>query len=179
MRGAQTESHKDGDLVYRSILIPIDGSPGSDRALEQAANLARGLETELVLLHVVPDLGVPSARVAGECLGLDREAILREMHRQGELLLARATERLRDQALEGFMHPHTRCLIYEAENHRVSDVILRVARDESVELIAIGSHARTALPEAHSAHPLLGQVAERVAHGSRVPVLLVPPQGLD
>lgn len=165
--------------MYRSILVPIDGSPGSDRALEQAASLARGLETELVLLYVVPDIGVPAARVAGECPGLDREAITREMHRQGELLLARALERLRDQTLEGFLHPHTRCLIYETENHRVSDVILRVARDESVELIAIGSHAQPALPEAHSAHPMLGHVAERVAHGSRVPVLLVPPHGPD
>jgi nucleotide-binding universal stress UspA family protein len=165
--------------VYRSILVPIDGSPGSDRALEQAANLARGLETQLVLLYVVPDLGVPSAHVAGECLGLEREAITREMHRQGELLLARAMERLRDQTLEGFLHPHTRCLIYETEHYRVSDVILRVARDESVELIAIGSHAQPALLETHSAHPMLGHVAERVAHGSRVPVLLVPPHGPD
>ena len=165
--------------MYRSILIPIDGSPGSDRALEQAASLARGLETELVLLHIVPDFGVPAAHVAGECLGLDRELVARELRRQGELLLARALERLHDQALEGFLHPRTRCLIYEAENRRVSDVILRVARDESVELIAIGSQARSALLEGQAAPPMLGHVAERVAHGSRGPVLLVPPYGPD
>lgn len=163
--------------MYRSILVPIDGSPASDLALQQAANLARGLETELVLLYVVPEIGVPRARVAGECPGLDRETITREMHRQGELLLSRALERLRDQSLEGFLHPHTRCLIVDAEERRVSDLILRVARDEAVDLIAIGSHGQSAALEPHGAHHhMLGHVAERVAHGSRVPVLLVPPQ---
>jgi nucleotide-binding universal stress UspA family protein len=161
--------------VYRSVLIPIDGSPASECALEHAAFLARGLETELLLLHVVPDIGVPGARVAGVLPGLDQDAVNREMHRQGELLLACALEHLRDQPLEGFLHPQTRCLIVDAEGCRVSDVILRVARDEAVDLIAIGSRGHSATAEPHSAHPILGHVAERVAHGSRVPVLLVPP----
>lgn len=166
--------------MYRSILIPIDGSPASDYALEHAANLARGLETELILLYVVPEIGVPKAPVAGECPGLDRETITREMHRQGELLLARSLERLRDQSLEGFLHPHTRCLIVDAEDRRISDLILRVAQDEAVELIAIGSRGQTWASQPYGPHSLpphmLGHVAERVAHGSRVPVLLVPPQ---
>lgn len=162
--------------MYRSILIPIDGSPASDRALEQAAHLARGLETELVLLYVVPDIGVPGANIAGICPHLDAEAITREMHRQGELLLERALEHLRDQSLEGFLHPHTRCLLYDAEQRRVSDVILRVARDEGVELIVVGSHGHGA---SRTPQVLLGHVAERVAHGSHVPILLVPPHVRD
>lgn len=157
--------------MYRSILIPIDGSLASDAALEHAENIARGLETELILLYVVPNLTVPAVHVAGVALGIDVDMASRELHRQGEVVLARALERLRDQTLEGFLHPHTRCLIYDAEGARVADVILRVANDEQVDLIVIGAHGHSAAPGNHQT--LLGHVAERVAHRSSVPVLLV------
>jgi nucleotide-binding universal stress UspA family protein len=157
--------------MYRSILIPIDGSPESDAALEHAENLARGLETELILLYVVPSLSIPDERIVGTFVGMDTDVATRELHRQGELVIARALERLRDQSLEGYLHPQTRCLIYDAEGHRVADVILRVAHDEHVDLIVLGAHGHSARPD-HS-HPLLGHVAERVAHLSSVPLLLV------
>jgi nucleotide-binding universal stress UspA family protein len=162
--------------MYNCILIPIDGSCESDAALEHAENLARGLETELLLLYVVPNLSIPDERVVGTVLGLDLNSTSRELHRQGELVIARALERLRDQPLEGFMHPKTRCLLYDAEGHRVADVILRVAQDEHVDLIVLGAHGHSATGHAaqpdHS-HALLGHVAERVAHLSRKPLLLV------
>jgi nucleotide-binding universal stress UspA family protein len=157
--------------MYRSILIPIDGSPESDAALEHAENLARGLETELLLLYVVPSLSIPDAQVVGTSVGLDMDIARRELHRQGEVVIARALERLRDQSLDGFLHPRTRCLIYDAEGHRVADVILQVSHDEHVDLIVLGAHGHSARPE-HS-HVLLGHVAERVAHLSSVPLLLV------
>jgi nucleotide-binding universal stress UspA family protein len=157
--------------MYRSILIPIDGSPESDTALEHAENLARGLETELLLLHVVPSLSIPDERIVGTYVGLDVDVATRELHRQGEVVIARALERLRDQSLEGFLHPRTRCLIYDAEGHRVADVILRVAHDEHVDLIVLGAHGHSTRSD-HS-HALLGHVAERVAHLSSVPLLLV------
>jgi nucleotide-binding universal stress UspA family protein len=157
--------------MYRSILIPIDGSPESDTALEHAENLARGLETELLLLYVVPSLSIPDERIIGKSVGLDLDVATRELHRQGEVVIARALERLRDQTLEGFMHPRTRCLIYDAEGHRVADVILRVAHDEHADLIVLGAHGLGATPEQSQA--LLGHVSERVAHLSSVPLLLV------
>jgi nucleotide-binding universal stress UspA family protein len=157
--------------MYRSILIPIDGSPESDAALEHAENLARGLETELLLLYVVPSLSIPDQQIVGTFVGLDVDLATRELHRQGEVVIARALERLRNQALEGFLHPRTRCLIYDAEGHRVADMILRVAQDENVDLIVLGAHGHSARPD-HS-HTLLGHVAERIAHLSSVPLLLV------
>ena len=167
--------------MYRSILIPIDGSPESDAALEHAENLARGLETELLLLYVVPSLSIPDERIVGTYVGLDLEVATRELHRQGEVVIARALERLHDQTLEGFLHPRTRCLIYDAEGHRVADVILRVAHDEHADLIVLGAHGHSVhghSAHGHSARPddsqaLLGHVAERVAHLSSLPLLLV------
>ena len=157
--------------MYRSILIPIDGSPESDAALEHAENLARGLETELILLYVVPNLSIPDEQIIGTYVGLDLDVATRELHRQGEVVIARALERLRDQTLGGFLHPRTRCLIYDAEGHRVADLILQVAHDEHVDLIVLGAHGHSARPE--RTHTLLGHVAERVAHLSSLPLLLV------
>ncbi len=100
---------------------------------------------------------------------MDPEAAGREMHRLGEVLIARALERLRDQSLEGFFHPRTRSLIDDAEGHRVADAILRVAYDEHADLIVRGTHGYSARDHSHA---LLGHVAERVAHLSSVPLLV-------
>lgn len=44
--------------MFQRILVPLDGSPGSERAIPTAARIARGAEGSLVFLHVVPPLAV-------------------------------------------------------------------------------------------------------------------------
>jgi nucleotide-binding universal stress UspA family protein len=131
-----------------------------------------------LLLHVVPSLSIPNERIVGTVIGMDNDAAGRELHHLGEMLIARALERLRDQTLEGFLHPRTRCLIYDADGQRVLDV-MRLTHDENVDLIVLGAHDHSAYGHSaygHSAdqsHALLGHVAERVVHLSSVPLLLV------
>ena len=38
-------------MTLRRVVVGVDGSPGSDQALAWAADLARGSETELVVVH--------------------------------------------------------------------------------------------------------------------------------
>jgi nucleotide-binding universal stress UspA family protein len=50
-----------------------------------------------------------------------------------------------------------------------ADEILRYARSQHIDVIAMGTHGRTGLTRA-----ILGSVAERVVRGARCPVLVVP-----
>ncbi len=42
--------------MYRHILVPLDGSSTSERALQEALRLAREQEAELELVHVMEDV---------------------------------------------------------------------------------------------------------------------------
>mgnify|MGYP000751460478 CR=1 FL=1 len=42
--------------MYQRILIPVDGSPTSDRALQEALALARQQNAQLQLLHVIEEI---------------------------------------------------------------------------------------------------------------------------
>jgi nucleotide-binding universal stress UspA family protein len=50
--------------MFKTILVAVDGSEHSDRAVDYAASLASNYDAELIVLHVVPTLG--SARVPPE-----------------------------------------------------------------------------------------------------------------
>ncbi|MBT4867638.1 MAG: universal stress protein, partial [Planctomycetaceae bacterium] len=50
--------------------------------------------------------------------------------------------------------------------------IVRLAREEDVDLVVVGTHGRGAV-----AHMLLGSVAEKVVRKSPCPVLTVPQKG--
>jgi universal stress protein A len=54
---------------------------------------------------------------------------------------------------------------------KVSDALLKCARDENVDLIVMSTHGRTGLSRL-----LMGSVAEQVVHGAPCPVLLIRPQ---
>ena len=43
--------------MYKNILVPLDFSPGSDKALQAAATLARSMGGKLKVITVLPDYG--------------------------------------------------------------------------------------------------------------------------
>lgn len=144
--------------MYQRILVPIDGSDTSGRALSEAIKLADG-KTQLRLLHVVEEIYPLDA----EGYAFIDYAALRDVARSsGERLLARAGE----QASQAGAAVDT--LLLEAEGERVASVIDREAGSWPADLIVIGSHGRTGF-----SRMLFGSVAEGVVRGASVPVLLV------
>lgn len=144
--------------MYQRILVPIDGSDTSERALSEAIKLADG-KAQLRLLHVVEEIYPLDA----EGYAFIDYAALRDVARSsGERLLARAGE----QASQAGAAVDT--LLLEAEGERVASVIDREAGSWPADLIVIGSHGRTGF-----SRMLFGSVAEGVVRGASVPVLLV------
>jgi nucleotide-binding universal stress UspA family protein len=133
------------------VLVATDFSLCSLSALGHAEQLARRLDTELLLLHVE---GVP---VAGSKMAdVTHAAVERE--------LTRTAEQLRHR------HPKVRALL---RTGAPDEEILSTAEKERASLIVMGTHGRTGV-----ARVLLGSVAERVLRSAPCPVLTVgPPKG--
>lgn len=154
---------KNGDAEYQNILVPIDGSGWSQRAVPHAVSLARLNDARLTLLHVfvppAPEF-VPELALAGqqEQFGRLREqakdhvtALVNELQGQGI--------NVRGVVLEGFDVP---------------GIISSYAHDEHIDLIVMSTHGRSGI-----ARLIFGSVARGVIDRCKVPTLLIHPDKDD
>ena len=143
--------------MYKRILVPVDGSSTSDRALQEAIKLIDDQPAQLRLVHVIDDLQFLNAE------GYVDYAELRELTKKiGERTLSHAAEVARQADIT------VDTVLLEANGERIARVIDAEALSWSADLIVIGTHGRSGFN-----HLLFGSVAEGVVRGSKVPVLLV------
>ena len=141
---------------YQHVLIPLDGSDLAASAIEPALELAP--EARVTLMRVALPPAVVASPYLPHAARLMRE---RTMERESEAraYVDQQVQRLRTRGIDAagvvVMDP------IEA------DAILVYARDNGVDLIAMGTHARNPLLRL-----LLGSVTDRVVRGAAVPVLV-------
>lgn len=145
--------------MYKKIIVAIDDGETSQCALQEAAQLAKAHGAQLCVMHVADEtlLGMHN-RTFTTTLNLDdaREAI----RQAGRDLLADVKAKL-----EGI---DAETLLAEADNQRVSEVIVNAAQQWGADLIVLGTHGRRGLQRL-----ILGSVAEQLVRLAPVSVLLV------
>src|SRR4030042_5288437 len=129
---------KDVRLDFQKLLIASDGSSYSEAALAAALTLA----------------WKPGAVLLGACVARDESELptARDILEKVKTTAARESVALEPRLLQG----------------RPYEALVKVARDEAVNLIILGSHGRTGLKRL-----LMGSVAERVIGQAPCPVLVV------
>jgi len=149
-------------MTYKRILVPVDGSPTSNKGMQEALRLAKASRARLRLLHVVEQtiaFGAPEIAVdIGPILDAQRAAARRRLAAI-ERRARRPGVRLDTALVENF-------------GMRVADAVIGEARRWRADLVVMGTHGRRGLQRA-----LVGSDAELVVRYSPVPVLLVPPGG--
>jgi nucleotide-binding universal stress UspA family protein len=145
-------------LQLRRILVPTDFSTFSRCALDYGCAFAERFGAELHLLHVVDDyfLLAPEANLALP----DRDQYRKD-------LVDAAERELQKHPAPGAC---TGAVLRKIVVGTAFLEIIRYAREETIDLIVIGSHGRSGL-----SHVLLGSVAERVVRKADCPVLTVRP----
>jgi nucleotide-binding universal stress UspA family protein len=141
--------------MYRSILVPLDGSTFSEHALPVAARIARRAGAHLQLVRVIPSDPLEGLFVsAGECYPWD----------EGRTYLRRTADKV--EARTG-LRPSVRLLAGP-----VADTLCDYATGRGPDLVVMTTHARRPLPRFW-----LGSVADELASRLPMPLLLVRPQG--
>jgi len=135
-------------LTIKRILCPVDMSEFSEQAVRYAAALGGWWDADLTVLFVHPSDA--EAPVGGPA---------RDLQSVGDSLEVFASSVL------GSRH---RARLVESKGLPVPE-ILRVAADEMMDLIVMGTHGRTGFRRL-----LLGSVTETVLRRSQCPVLAVP-----
>lgn len=138
----------------RPVVAGVDGSADARRALCLAGEIARELDTEIVVVHGV-----------GLMEELDGRIVPTSEHR-AEIVAAfeRWCEALRTVGVDEW--------VPRLENGPPVDTVLSVADELDACLVVVGRHG-----SGQRAELLLGSTAHQVAERSRCPVLVVPPVG--
>ncbi len=144
--------------MYDKILVPLDGSPTSDRGFEEAVALARALKSRLVLAHIIELAPVPVEALTQ----VTWEEISQGLREHGQSLLEQAHKAAAEHGVTSEMQ------LIEAQGERVADRIVSAARESRCDLVVMGTHGRRGF-----AHAFLGSDAERVLRQCPVPVLMV------
>lgn len=142
----------------QKILVAMDFSEPSERALQNARNLAETLHAELHLLHVVVPVAVPA--LGAPSVGYIEDAAV----------VAQLDEAAR-QDMESMFDKNWQSahrLIIEVRVGTPVFEILRYATEQQINLIVLGTLGRTGLT-----HLILGSVAESVVRQAHCPVLTV------
>jgi universal stress protein A len=145
--------------MIKRILVPVDFSVPSLRALDHAVELSRRLEAQLIVLHAMEPVYYP---VAGDLygVGVDLGNVYDQIERAARARLTRLAGELRARRVA------VRTLLASGSAHQV---ILETARKLKADLIVMSTHGRSGL-----SHVLLGSVAERVLRTAPCPVITVP-----
>jgi nucleotide-binding universal stress UspA family protein len=146
--------------MYSNILVPTDGSSLSDKAVREAAMLAKAGNGKLLLFHVVAPYQMPVYSEGMSIPSLPRAAALKASARKAGRILAAAEKRAVAAKV-----PVSKAWAISGSPH---DAIVEIARKRKCDLIVMASHGRRGLSRL-----LLGSEAQAVLSRVKVPVLVV------
>lgn len=142
-------------MMYKKILVPLDGSDLAKKALEQAENLAKIFDSEIILFQVVPFMPIYGSPEMVTPLIIDEKQ--REM---AERDLATLTEELKKKGLKTSATVRT--------GQHVAVEIIDFAKENGVDLIIMNTHGRSGLTRW-----VLGSVALKLLTRAETPILLL------
>jgi nucleotide-binding universal stress UspA family protein len=141
----------EGEAMFKTIVLGLDGSDSSDRALQHATVLAKEQGSSVRVVHVIELV----AGRSGGVLHLDEDKIKAKIERQ--------TRELVDAGIDAELE------LYSSIAGGPAHVIAEVAERSGADVIITGTRGHTA-----AAGILLGSVAHRLLHVSHRPLLIIP-----
>lgn len=143
------------EVNLKKILVPIDFSASSKKAMQYALSFARQFNAELLLLHVVELTPLPASPLAV----VQDETTQASVHQSA----AKQLGEWRDEI-------GSRATVKASVRSGISAhaEIVSAAIEGNIDLIILGTQGRTGL-----AHLLIGSTAERVVRHAPCPVLVV------
>ena len=146
-------------MGYQHILVPIDGSPTSISAIEQAANLAITYHSQVTVLYVLtidPFINIEYISSPNST----QDDVLNQTRNIIKIIVEEAEQKFLIYGLE------VNTLIIEGQE--VHKEITRVAKEQYIDLIVIGSHGRTGVRKL-----VLGSVTQKLLGETHLPVLVI------
>lgn len=142
------------ELLLKHILVPVDFSDCSRKALQYAMSFAKQFSAAITLLHVVVAVPPPP-----QMMVFENETLRSKYHEE-------AAKNLSEWRGEVVSRAPVKALV--REGFSAHQEIVAMAHQCNCDLIVIGNHGRSGL-----SRMLTGSTAERVVRNAPCPVLIV------
>jgi nucleotide-binding universal stress UspA family protein len=151
-------------ISVRQILVPVDGSPASEKALAYGIHLAKLENARLSMVHVIDDIKM------GGAIGLQAK--------YGNVKLVEGYNKARKEWALQWMMPYEEAARNDqvkADSEILYDIgkseagmIIDYAKENGIDIIVMGTRGRSKFKRL-----VIGSVASKVFHHAHCPVLVV------
>ena len=151
--------------MIAKILVPHDGTEISNRAFGRAIEFAKAFNTEILLLHVIQDIPVPSSLL----LGNDR-ILISKAKRSIAKELEKGWNKMVEEKLVDKMPKDEKIKVRsEIIVGSPADEIIRFASANKIDMIIVGSRRLETISKIKA----LGSVARKVSEAAECPVMII------
>jgi nucleotide-binding universal stress UspA family protein len=151
----------------KKVLIALDYDPSAEKIAAIGYDLAKAMNADVVLLHVTAEAAYYAAMDYSPVMGYAGFNGFTSMN------LSEMTNRLKTESVQFLeqskKHLGDDSIITVVADGETADTILFTANEQQADIIVLGSHSRSGLDKL-----LMGSVAEKVLHHTKVPLFIVP-----
>ncbi len=155
----------------KKILIALDYDPTAQKVAETGFSLAKAMNAEVILLHVITDPVYYSSTEYSPILGFSGYMEAGPLQLNDPIGLEKASRYFLDKVKNHLADKTIQTMVKEGD---FAENIIKTAKSVHADIIVLGSHSRRWLEEI-----LVGSVTEKVLHHSSIPLFIIPTKKHD
>ena len=153
-------------MLLKKVLIALDYDPTAQKIAEAGYHLAKGLDAEVTLLHVISDPVYYASRDYSPIMGFNGYMDLGPIQKDSIKGLTDASAHYLEKTRKHLADDTIQTIIKEGD---FADAILITAKEIHADIIVMGSHSQKWLEKV-----VMGSVTEKVLNHTTIPVYIVP-----
>nr|WP_321451353.1 universal stress protein [uncultured Carboxylicivirga sp.] len=153
----------------KKVLIALDYDPTAQKVAKEGFSLAKDMNAEVVLLHVIKEPVYYSSPDYSPIMGFTGYTDMSPLELNSTETLKLASEHYLEKMKQHLGDESIKIFVREGDYDKA---ILKVAKEIHAHIIVMGSHSRKWLEEI-----LIGSVTEKVLRKTLLPIFIVPTKG--
>jgi nucleotide-binding universal stress UspA family protein len=150
----------------KKVLIALDYDPTAQKVAEMGFSMAKAMNADVVLLHVISDPIYYTSTEYSPIMGFNDYSGISPFQLENVEGLINASQHFLDKTKRHLDDTSIQTVVKEGD---IADAILKEAKNLHADIIVMGSHSRKWLENI-----ILGSVAEDVLNHTLIPLFIVP-----
>ena len=160
------DSAKFKPVLMKKVLVALDYDPSAQKIAETGYSLAKSMNAELILLHIVSEMNYYTPLEFSPIMGYTGFNTADYPNLVDIEIVKEASAKFLEKSKQHLGDENIQIIVGEGET---ADVILSTALKTNADIIVVGTHSRSGFEKL-----LMGSVAEKVLHLSSKPVFIIP-----
>ena len=153
-------------IKMKRVLIALDYDPTAQKVAEVGFTMAKSMNAEVILLHVITEPQFYSSAGYSPIMGFAGYIVVDPLQLDSVQGLKEASLQYLEKSKHHLGDKTIQTLVKEGD---FADAILKTAQEVKADIIVVGSHSRKWLENI-----VMGSVTEKVLHNTSIPLFIVP-----